>query len=170
MRRVLSLSLLLAAGAAALLVDAPAAPESGDAAERARIEELHQRDIAATKAFDVEALVSRWTDDIVALPPGQAPIVGKAAGRADLERQQEQSRGFEIVEYEQNWEEVQVAGDYAFEWGIFKGAVRPPNGGDLIRYHFKVLRVLRREPDGWKVHRTIWNDMPAEDVPEEPGY
>jgi len=34
-------------------------------------------------------------------------------------------------------------------------------GGQATRYRFKVMRVLRREPDGnWKVHRTMWNDAP----------
>ncbi|MBI2956315.1 MAG: DUF4440 domain-containing protein [Acidobacteria bacterium] len=127
------------------------------------IEELHQRDVAATWAFDVEALVSLWTDDIVALPPGGAPVIGKEANRALLEAARAQSADFEPIDYNQKWEEVRVVGDFAYEWGLFKTAVRSRTTGQVIRQRYKVVRVLQRQPDGsWLVHRTIWNDAPPE--------
>ena len=57
-------------------------PDARLASDRRAIEELHRRDITTAKAYDVETLVSLWTDDIVALAPSAAPIVGKSAGRA----------------------------------------------------------------------------------------
>ncbi len=123
------------------------------------IETLHQRDIAATKAYDVDALASLWTEDIVALPPGAAPVVGKEANRKLLESSRAASAQFETLEYEQDWQEIRVVHDFAWERGVFTGAVRPKAGGDLTRYRYNVLRILQRQPDGsWLVHRTIWND------------
>jgi ketosteroid isomerase-like protein len=128
------------------------------AADFAAIEELHRKDIAATKTYDVETLVSLWTDDIVALPLGASPTIGKAVGRKQLEAGKAASAAYEVLAYEQKWEEVTLAGDYAFEWGTFTSAVRPKAGGDEIRQNYNVLRVLKRAADGsWKVHRTIWN-------------
>ena len=125
------------------------------------IEDLHRRDVAATKAYDVDTLVSLWTDDIGALPPGQPPTIGKAAGTAQLRLGVEQSRNFEALEYTQDWKEVEIAGEYAFEWGRFTSAVRPKAGGDIIRQRYNVLRVLKGQRDGsWKVYRTIWNEAP----------
>ena len=126
------------------------------------IEALHQRDIAATKAYDVEALAALWTEDIVALPPGAEPVIGKEANRKLLEAGRAASARFETLEYEQDWQEIRVVHDFAWERGVFTGAVRPKAGGDVTRYRFNVLRILQRQPDGsWLVHRTIWNEAPA---------
>ena len=131
------------------------------ASDRKAVEELHRRDIAAAKAYDVETLVSLWTADIVALAPSAAPIVGKQAGRAMLEAGREASRSFETLEHTQDWRELQIVGDYAFEWGTFEVAARPKGGGKIAREKYKVLRVLQRQADGsWKVHRTMWNNLP----------
>ena len=125
------------------------------------IQELRARDTAASKAFDVATLETLWSDDIVMLAPGAEPVIGREANRASLRTMAEQSRGLEVVDYNQEWRETTVAGDFAFEWGLITGAMRPKAGGQATRYRFKVMRVLRREPDGnWKVHRTMWNDAP----------
>ncbi|HEX9760597.1 MAG TPA: DUF4440 domain-containing protein [Candidatus Acidoferrales bacterium] len=130
-------------------------------ADHKAIEELHRTDIAATKAYDVETLVSLWTDDIVALSPGQAPSVGKQKGRSGLEKGRAQMANIEVIRYDQEWKEVQVSGDYAYEWGVFHSAFRP-RGGDVIRQTHNVMRVLKRGAGGqWRVHRTIWNEAPT---------
>lgn len=124
------------------------------------IRALHDKDIAATKAYDVEALVSLWSEDIVALAPGQPPTRGQAALRKGLEEGKGTASQYEVIDYQQNWEEAQIAGDYAFEWGTFLSVFRPA-GGEVTREQHNVLRVLKRHPDGsWRVHRTIWNDGP----------
>jgi hypothetical protein len=46
------------------------------AQDPAAIEQLHQKDVAAAKAGDTAALATPWTDDTVALPPGEQPVVG----------------------------------------------------------------------------------------------
>ena len=125
------------------------------------IDELRQSDLAASKAYDVETLISLWTDDVVVLPPGGPPTVGKHAAAADLRKSAEQSRELAVLEYDQIWEETQVAGDFAFQWGYIVGAMQPRAGGDVSRYRLKALRVLRRGIDGkWLVHRTMWNSAP----------
>ena len=126
------------------------------------IEALTVKDIAATKAYDVEGLVALWTEDIVALPPGSDPVIGKEANRKLLEAGRAASAQFETLEYEQDWQEIRVVHDFAWERGVFTGAVRPKAGGDVIRYRYNVLRILQRQPDGsWLVHRTMWNDRPV---------
>ena len=96
------------------------------------------------------------------MPPHQTPVVGKPAVRAMLESMREQSRNIEVLSYEQNWQQVHLEGDYAFEWGTFVSTIRR-NGQEAIRHTYNVLRVLRRQADGsWKIYRTIWNQGPAE--------
>ncbi|MGD2146356.1 MAG: SgcJ/EcaC family oxidoreductase [Anaerolineae bacterium] len=125
------------------------------------IEELHKRDMAASKARDTATLLSLCTDDCVMLPPGEDPIVGRDAIRASLEQDTVQEQDYRITEYVHKFEEVKVLGGWAYEWGIFSAAAEPVRGGREIRSSGKILRILRRQPDGtWKVSRSIWNNDP----------
>ena len=123
------------------------------------IEELRRRDTVASRSMDVEALASLWTDDCVSLPPGQPPTRGKARIRSHLEGMRSWARDNEIVEFEEKFEELEILGDTAIEWGYIRGAERPRTGGDLKRSTYKVMRILKRQPDGrWLVHRSIYNE------------
>lgn len=133
------------------------------------ITQLHQRDMQASKTWDVETLVSLWTDDIVALPEGGKPIIGKEANRASLLKLREQSQGLEITDYKLTFNEVKILGDWAFEWGKFEGVVKPAAGGEPESSSGKVMRILRRQPDGsWKVARTMYNSDATEPLEDEP--
>jgi uncharacterized protein (TIGR02246 family) len=131
--------------------------------DREAIEELRRRDIEASKSLDFEALMSLWTDDCVALSPGGPPTRGKAAIRACAAQMVEYARKMEIVEYEEIFEELEILGDTAIEWGIIRGAERPRTGGDLQRSRHQVMRVLKRQPDGrWLVHWSIFNQIASD--------
>jgi uncharacterized protein (TIGR02246 family) len=130
--------------------------------DRRAIEELHRKDMAASKARDRATLLSLCSDDCVLLPPGEDPIVGKEAIRESLERDVEQEQHYEITEYIHDFEEVRMLGEWAFEWGMFSAAAEPVGGGPPIRSSGKILRILERQEDGtWKVARSIWNNDPG---------
>ena len=123
------------------------------------IEELHQRDMRASREGDFETLRSLMSDDAVVMPPGGRVTRGRAALDASFARMAEGMKQVEVLEYELDFEEVTVVGDYAFEWGAIRGAMRALPDGEVERSSYKVMRVLQRQPDGaWKVHRTIWNE------------
>jgi ketosteroid isomerase-like protein len=127
------------------------------------IEALHQKDSKATLEYDVDTLSSILAEDVVALPPSGPPTVGRAKAREGMEKGRKQSAQFDAVEYSQDWQDIQIDGDHAYEWGYFTTAVRPKAGGGIIRNRYKVLRVLERQPDGsWQVLRTMWNEAPHE--------
>jgi ketosteroid isomerase-like protein len=153
MRSIRIASAILALSFAAL-AQAPSADD-----DRKAIDELHRKDAAATKAYDVDAQVALWSDDFVSVPNGQAPVRGKDANRRALEASKPPAGEVEVVVYRQNWVEVQVAGDYAYEWGTLVSAFRP-KGGDVVNQSFNVMRILHRENGAWKIYRTIWNDAP----------
>ena len=72
----------------------------------------------------------------------------------------EQSRPFlqavEPLEYVVRFEEIEICGDYAFEWGVYRSRMRPRTGGDVTTSSGKLMRILQRQPDGsWKMHRTM---------------
>jgi ketosteroid isomerase-like protein len=52
--------------------------------------------------------------------------------------------------------ETIVFGDYAFLWGTYRYGMLPAGGGETIRTHGKIVRVLQRQPDRtWKIHRGM---------------
>jgi uncharacterized protein (TIGR02246 family) len=126
------------------------------------IEVLHERDMAASKAGDFETLRSILSDDAVLMPPGGDLVRGKAQIDANVGNMERAMRQFEVLEYVLDFEEVEIVGDYAFEWGEIQGSVRTEDGGAVQRSTYKVMRILQRQPDGaWKVHRSIWNENPG---------
>ena len=155
-------SLLLVSAVAVLLAQAACSSDkqqSNQAASATDIEainKLHQRDVEASKAWDVETLVSLWTDDIVSIPQQGDAVVGKEANRNSLLKLKQASGDIEIVEYDLSFKEVKVIGDWAYEWGSFSGTVKPKGGGETSKSSGKLFRVLKREADGsWKVARTM---------------
>ena len=125
-------------------------------ADRRAIEALNQHDVKAALASDIDAIVSQWTDDFVVLPPAGPIVRGRSANAAAAEQGKEQMQALIPVDYVVEFEEITIAGDYAIEWGTYRGAARPRTGGGDMTYSGKLMRILQRQPDGsWKMHRTI---------------
>jgi ketosteroid isomerase-like protein len=89
------------------------------------IETLNRHDITAALASDVDAVVSQWTDDFVLIPPAGPVVRGRAANAAMIEQARPQLDKFEPVAYEVNFEEIIVAGDYAFALGTVQKCGAP---------------------------------------------
>jgi ketosteroid isomerase-like protein len=124
------------------------------------IQALNQHDVDAVLTSDMRAIASQWTDDFVGLS-SRATVRGKAANVAIIERSAEQMKALETVDYTVEFEEIIVSGDYAYEWGTYRGSVRPRAGGEATPYQGKLLRILQRQPDGsWKMHRTMMTNDP----------
>ncbi len=128
--------------------------------DRAAIQEMEHRDIEASEINDVETLASLWTEDGVLIQPGTNPLVGKPAIRAALDQQQRQMGPVQTVAYDEKWNEVRIAGDYAWEWGQISATIRLPNGKEISQ-SINALRILARQADGsWKVARAIFTPQP----------
>jgi ketosteroid isomerase-like protein len=140
----------------------PAPKPSATAKEKDRegIAELQKRDIAASMAFDVNAMLDQWTEDAVLLPPRHEPVVGKPALRGFFAGKKEQYANYNMLAYDEQWNEVMVVGDYAYQWGVVSYRMQPPTGSE-IGGAVHALRILKREEDGyWRVARAIWNEAP----------
>ncbi len=186
MRRLILLFLVVLIGTASIAQTKRATqtrrvPQQS-AAEKQQLEDdmqaissLHNKDIEASLALDEVALESLWTDDIVTLNPGSPAVVGKAANVARLQASIEQMKKVEVMAYNEEFQEVRIQGDWAYEWGVITGRTRPFSGGNETSYKFNVMRILQRQPDGaWKIARSIYNDTepvappkPAEEKPKE---
>ena len=157
---LISLALVLIS----LNVSACESKKDGASADMEAINTLHHRDAEASKKWDIDTLASLWTDDLVTLSQGEAPLIGKDANRASILKLRDESRDLQITDYALSFTEVKVVGDWAFEWGTYSGTVKPLAGGEPILTTGKVMRVLKKDPDGfWKIARAMY------DVDEDAG-
>jgi uncharacterized protein (TIGR02246 family) len=132
---------------------------SATPADLEAINQLRQHDVEASKAWDVETLVSLWTDDIVSIPQDGQPVIGKEANRNSLLKLKEASKDIDIAEYNMAFNELKVIGDWAFEWGTFTGTIKSKDGGETLQSSGKLFRVLKRDADGsWKVARSMYSN------------
>ncbi|HET7040310.1 MAG TPA: DUF4440 domain-containing protein [Gemmatimonadales bacterium] len=137
--------------------------------DRERIEELHRADEEASKRRDFATLATLLTDDAVLLPPGSRMIRGREALERNFAVAARAPVTGDVEEYRFDWQEIEVCGAYAFEWGLVYGRERDRATGRVSAEAYQLMRILQRQPDGaWKVHRSIWNEAAAERPREDP--
>jgi uncharacterized protein (TIGR02246 family) len=171
--RVAFISLMFLALAAAAPAQQPRRPRATASASQSNMEEdkkaiaeLQRRDIEANIAVDTEKLLALRTDDVVYLVPGRPPLVGKDAVRKYLEGIREELANWDMVGYEENWQEVQVVGEYAFEWGTVNIRAQKDGQRQESAAVRNVVQGLKRQPDGsWKIARVIWNLQAPQPAP-----
>ena len=103
--------------------------------------------LAASKAGDVDTVLSLLTDDVVFMVPGQEPF-GKEAFAAA-------SRGMKGITFEGRSEirELRVLGDWAYLRNHLEISMTPPGGGTAMRRSGYTLTILRKEQGRWLLAR-----------------
>lgn len=104
--------------------------------------------MAATKAGDLDTVLSLMANDVVFLRAGHPPMVGKTAFAAVAAAQPGSPRFDGTSEIQ----EIKVVGDWAFMWANLTVAVTPPTGAPM-KLAGPVLSVLRREGGRWVLAR-----------------
>lgn len=106
--------------------------------------------MAASKAGDVETVLSLMADDVVFLTPGR-PVMRKAdfaaAARAQSGPDAPQFDGTSEIQ------EVQVLGDWAFMWTRLTVVVTPPGGAPSMTRAGHTLSVLKKQDGKWVLAR-----------------
>jgi uncharacterized protein (TIGR02246 family) len=113
------------------------------------IRELVSKWIAATKAGDVDTVLSLMSDDAVFLMPGQ-PVMRKAQFAAAARAQAH--TGGPPFDGKSEIQEITVLGDWAFMWTKLTVIATPPSGATITRAGH-TLSVLRRENGKWVLAR-----------------
>ena len=118
---------------------------------------LRQAYINATKAGDIDQIVSLVTDDVIAMPPNDTTLYGRAEWRAWWE---EYFQYFRIDALSEPEREVTVNGDFALERSGYMVAIVPAAGGSRIRDDGRFFSIWKRQPDGsWKMWQTMWSSV-----------
>ena len=135
---------------------------SQDAAGRKQIDAFNQKFTNAIRHMDNAAVMELWADDGVSLLPGMLPITGKPAIQKFMDDTTSKTKGYKVVSHDNDFRDIQIAGDWASEWALTTQVVQPPDDKPIFTIHGKMLLVLRREKDGsWKIKQESWNQAPA---------
>lgn len=117
--------------------------------ERA-IRELVQTWFTATKAGDIQTVLSLMTDDVVFMTPGNEPF-GKEAFAATAEQMKD---ALQMLEGTNEIREIQVLGDWAYLRGYIEITMTMPNSPAPVHRSGYTLTILRKESDGrWRIAR-----------------
>ncbi len=134
--------------------------EKDQTEDEAAIRQMFREWKEAVRTKDIPRLLSFITEDAVFMPPGQPLIRGKA----QVEALYQLSFSKFIMEQEFQIEEIQIAGDWAFLWGIDSAKLTPTDGGPEIEAKGMGISILRRQSDGsWKLARGI-NNMTRQEL------
>ncbi len=111
----------------------------------------------AIGAGDVDGFLAVLADDCVMLPPNAKPVGGEALRSwitTFLENAQvtTQSYAHRIVVVADDW----AWHEYACQW-----EVKSKMGDAVTTPRFTGLHLMRRDAEGWKIVRNIWNLDPA---------
>ncbi len=116
------------------------------------VREVVRRWMEASKAGDVDTVLTLMTDDVVFLQPGQPPMIGKSAYAEKAKPQQGPPSERLQVDGASEIQEVQVVGDMAYLWSKLSVTVTPP-GGAPIRRAGHTLTVFRKQDGRWLLAR-----------------
>lgn len=74
-----------------------------------------------------------------------------------LEQNLELLKEYRLVEYNQDFKEISILGEYAYEWGYYSGEYVSKKDSQEVTGSGKLMRILKLEKDGaWRVSRSIW--------------
>jgi uncharacterized protein (TIGR02246 family) len=106
--------------------------------------------MTASKAGDVETVLSLMADDVVFLVPGQ-PVMRKAdfatAARSQSGQDAPQFDGSSEIQ------EIKILGDWAFMWARLTVVVTPPNGAQSMTRAGHTLSILKKQSGKWVLAR-----------------
>ena len=145
---------VLAVGVLAASAPVTLLAQERDPAQQARtaIERLHEQDVKATLSGKADDFATLWDKEAVRIQPGSPVEIGQAAIYATDKHEEANGNGGRALCYTAEMKDLQITGDWAFEWGYFSykdSANSKPGRG-------KVLRVIKRQSDGsWKFTRVI---------------
>ena len=131
----------------------PRASPSSVEQDLAGIERLHEQDKEATLSDSADQLAKLWDKDAVRFLADRPAEIGAAVIYAD-DKQWELSSGRErSLCYDLEIQDIQIAGDWAFEWGY--GSYKIAKGGKESVQYGKLMRVMRKQSDGtWRFARV----------------
>jgi uncharacterized protein (TIGR02246 family) len=107
--------------------------------------------MAATKAGDIETVLSLMAEDVVFLVPGQPPMIGRSVFAAAAQAQS--SQGPVQFDGRSEIQEIKVLGEWAFMWTKLTVVVNRPDGAAPMTRAGHTLSILKKQNGKWVLAR-----------------
>jgi len=107
--------------------------------------------MTATKAGDLETVLSLMAEDVVFLLPGRPPMIGKSAFAAAAGAQSSQERP--QFDGTSEIQEIKVLGEWAFMWAKLSVVATLPGGAPLMARAGHTLSILKKQNGKWVLTR-----------------
>jgi uncharacterized protein (TIGR02246 family) len=106
--------------------------------------------MAATRAGDIETILSLMADDVVFLVPGQ-PVMRKA----DFAVAAQAQAGQDAPKFDGSSEiqEIRILGDWAFMWARLTVVATPPGGAPAMTRAGHTLSIFKKHGGKWVLAR-----------------
>jgi uncharacterized protein (TIGR02246 family) len=106
--------------------------------------------MAASKAGDVERVLSLMADDVVFLVPGRPPM-----RKADFAAAARAQSGPDAPQFDgsSDIQEIKILGDWAFMWTKLIVVITPPGGDKAVTRTGHTLSILKKENGKWVLAR-----------------
>ena len=146
------------------------AEKKDTAADKAALNALRDKVMAAVNSNDAAAVAACYTDDAIMMSPNEASAEGKQAIQASYQDMFQQG----AVKVALTARETEVSGDWAFETGTSSATVTPKtapkSAAKKTDKPFEVVSryvvVLKKQADGsWKVHLDMGNSATPRPAP-----
>jgi len=128
-------------------------------ADEQQIRDLVATWMSATRAGDIDTVLSLMTDDVVFLVPGQ-PAFGKQQFAAALKPPT--GKPAPEIDGRSEIQEIQVFGDWAFMWTRLQVEMKPPGGARPVKRAGYTLSMLRKSGGRWRLARDANMLTPVE--------
>jgi uncharacterized protein (TIGR02246 family) len=140
-------------------------PAHDPAADKAAVDAVRNREIAALSAGNTDSLLAVYADDIDMMAPGFPASQGLAAVRTMIDGMLKEV----TMSGSYMTSNVEIIGDVAIDRYTGSLTLTPKAGGPATIEVIKGLHVLRRQADGsWKIVQDVWNtDAPAVPPPSK---
>jgi uncharacterized protein (TIGR02246 family) len=115
--------------------------------------------MTATKAGDIETVLTLMADDVVFLIAGQPPMIGKAAFAATARAQSDQAAP--RFDGTSDIQEIKELGDWAFIWTKLTVVMTPPGGASPMTRAGHTLSIFNKQNGRWVLARDANMLVPA---------
>lgn len=112
------------------------------------IRELVATWFGATKAGEVDKVLSLMADDVVFLICGKPPMRGKTEFATSLSALKDVT-----IDAQSEIQELKVLGDWAYMWTELTVVMTPKNGGQGMKRAGNTLSILQKQNGAWRLVR-----------------
>lgn len=106
--------------------------------------------MSASKAGDIDTVLSLMTDDVVFLLPGQ-PVMRKANFAEQAKKQV--GPNAPTIDGQSDIQEIQICGEWAFTWAKLSVSITPPGAPKPLKRAGHTLTIFRKQNGQWKLAR-----------------